>query len=67
MANPNPKLENLVHFRPIGDEPLSKKQIQVRVPQSDYDKLMNLPPEQRLMLLRQWIRTGIENWEREYA
>jgi hypothetical protein len=65
MANPNPHVENIVafQFQPEGEESLSKKPVQVRVPQSDYDKLMRLPKEQRLVLLRKWIRTGLEKIE----
>ena len=67
MANPNPKTEQLIPFPQVGEEPLSKKPISFRLPQSDYDRLMRLPREQRLKLLRQSIKSNLDQLEKEYA
>ena len=67
MANPNPKTEQLIPFPQVGEEPLSKKPISFRIPQSDYDRLMRLPREQRLKLLRQSIKSNLDQLEKEYA
>ena len=67
MANPKPKTEYLIPFPQVGEEPLSKKPVYIRIPQSDYDRLMRLPREKRLSLLRQSIKSGLDQLEKEYA
>ncbi len=65
MANPNPKTEHLTPFQKVGKEALSKKPLQVRIPQSDYDTLMDIPSQKRLALIRQWIKSGLENLQQD--
>lgn len=65
MSEKNSRLKNLKPFKPIGDKPLSKTQIQIRVEQEVYDKVMSLPKQKRLTLLRQWIKEGVESLEEE--
>ena len=65
MAEKNSRLQNLKPFKPIGDKPLSKSQIQIRVDQDVYDKVMSLPKQKRLTLLRKWIKDGVESLEQE--
>lgn len=67
MTEKDSRLKNLTPFKPIGDKPLSKSQIQIRVDQEVYDKVMSLPKQQRLTLLRQWIKDGVESLEEENA
>lgn len=66
MANKNPRLENLKPFKAKGEKPLSKT-IGIRIDQEDYDRLMNLPKDKRLDLLRQWIKEGVSELEQETA
>ena len=66
MANKNPRLENLQSFKPKGDKPLSKT-IGIRVEQEVYDQLMSLPKEQRLGLMRQWIKDGVKQLDNQTA
>ncbi len=67
MSETNSKLINLQPFKPVGDKPLSKSQLQIRVEQDVYDKVMSLPRQKRLTLLREWIKNGVENLEQETA
>ncbi|MDJ0718071.1 MAG: hypothetical protein QNJ54_28245 [Prochloraceae cyanobacterium] len=67
MAEKDSRLKNLQPFKPIGDKPLSKSQLQIRVDQDVYDKVMSLPKQKRLTLLRQWIKAGVESLEQENA
>ncbi|MGF1488292.1 MAG: hypothetical protein ACFBSE_14495 [Prochloraceae cyanobacterium] len=67
MAEKNSKLKNLKPFKPIGDKPLSKSQLQIRVDQDVYDKVMSLPKQKRLNLLREWIKAGVEKLDQETA
>lgn len=60
MANKNPRLENLISFKPQGKKALSKT-IGIRVEQEIYDRLMSLPRERRLGLMRKWIADGVQN------
>ncbi len=66
MANKNPKLENLQSFKPQGEKALSKT-IGIRLEQEVYDQLMSLPREQRLGLIRQWIKDGVQNLNNQTA
>ncbi len=65
MGEKNSKLQNLKPFKPIGEKPLSKSQLQIRVDQDVYDKVMSLPKQKRLSLLRKWIKAGVEKLEQE--
>ncbi len=65
MANKNPRLENLKPFKPKGDKPLSKKPLNIRIDQEDYDLLMSLPRDIRLNLVRQAIKEGLEELQEE--
>ncbi len=62
-GNPNPKIDQIVEyqFKRVGDEPLSKKPLQFRIPQSQYEKLMKLSSSERLNLLRKWVSEGLES------
>jgi hypothetical protein len=66
MANKNPKLENLKSFKPQGEKALSKT-IGIRLEQEVYDQLMSLPKDERLGLMRQWIRDGVQNLDNQTA
>jgi hypothetical protein len=66
MANKNPKLENLKSFQPQGEKALSKT-IGIRLEQEVYDQLMSLPKDERLGLMRQWIRDGVQNLDNQTA
>jgi hypothetical protein len=50
-------------FKPVSDvplEPLSKRDIQVKVGQSVYDYLMTLPQRDRINLVRKAIDSAVE-------
>jgi hypothetical protein len=66
MANKNPNLENLKSFKPQGEKALSKT-IGIRLEQEVYDQLMSLPKDERLGLMRQWIRDGVQNLDNQTA
>lgn len=57
--------ENLTPFKPEGEKALSKKALQLRVEQDIYDTVMSLPKQERIKLLRQWIKNGVENLDRD--
>ena len=57
--------ENLTPFKPEGEKALSKKPLQLRVEQDIYDTVMSLPKQQRLQLLRNWIKKGVENLDKD--
>ena len=57
--------ENLTPFKPEGEKALSKKPLQLRVEQDIYDTVMSLPKQKRLKLLRQWIKNGVENLDKD--
>jgi hypothetical protein len=63
MANKNPRLENLKSFKPDGEKALSKT-IGIRLEQEVYDQLMSLPRDQRLGLVRQWIKDGVQKLDK---
>ncbi len=52
-GNPNPKIEQILPYRfpQAGEEPLSKKPFQIRLPKSDYEKLMTIEPSERNQLV----------------
>ena len=66
MANKNPRLENLKSFKPQGEKALSKT-IGIRVEQEVYERLMSLPRERRLGLMRQWIKDGVQKLDNRTA
>jgi hypothetical protein len=66
MANKNPNLENLKSFKPKNEKALSKT-IGIRLEQEVYDQLMSLPKDERLGLIRQWIRDGVQNLDNQTA
>ena len=57
--------ENLTPFKPEGEKALSKKPLQLRVEQDIYDTVMSLPKQTRLKLLRQWIKNGVDNLDKD--
>jgi hypothetical protein len=57
--------ENLTPFKPEGEKALSKKPLQLRVEQDIYDTVMSLPKQKRLQLLRNWIKKGVENLDKD--
>ena len=57
--------ENLTPFKPEGEKALSKKPLQLRVEQDIYDTVMSLPKQKRLKLLRQWIKNGVDNLDKD--
>lgn len=64
MASKKYNTENLTPFKPEGENALSKKPLQLRVEQDIYDTVMSLPKQERLKLLRQWIKNGVENLDK---
>ena len=62
MANPNPKTDHLTSFpRPNGaKEPCARKPVQVKIPQSQYEKWMTLPADLRNQVLRDAIKKALE-------
>ena len=59
MANKHPRLKNLKSFKPVGEKALSKT-VGIRLEQEIYDRLMSLPRERRLGLMRKWIKDGVQ-------
>lgn len=59
----NPDFGTKYSFVVKGDEPLSKKPLNIRIPQSDYDELMKLPSEVRLKLVRGAIARALRERE----
>jgi hypothetical protein len=57
MANLNPKTEHLNPFpkMPGATEACARKPVQVKIPQSQYDKWMSLPVDLRNQVLRDAI------------
>ena len=58
MANPNPKTDHLNRFpiRAGATEAYARRPVQVRIPQSQYDKWMSLPVDLRNQVLRDAIK-----------
>lgn len=48
----NPAFGTKYKFEPIGEEPLSSRQFQIRLPQSHMDSLMEMPSNERNRLVR---------------
>lgn len=65
MPNPNPKIDNLSNFSPLGDAEgkLSRKQIQVKPEQEVYDFLMALPVKERVSLVRKALREAVQTYQ----
>lgn len=57
--------KNLTPFKPEGEKALSKKPLQLRLEQDIYDTVMSLPKQERLKLLRQWIKNGVEGLDKD--
>ncbi len=67
MANYNPKPYLKKHqIKPEGAEPLSKRQLQVRLPEDVKIRLDEIPSKQRTQLVRQWIAEGLSRYLEEY-
>lgn len=62
MANPNPKIDHLNRFPrlPGAKEACARKPVQVKIPQSQYEKWMNLPVDLRNQVLREAIAKALE-------
>jgi hypothetical protein len=62
MANPNPKTDHLNRFpkRAGATEACARKPVQVKIPQSQYDKWMNLPVDLRNQILRDVIEKTLQ-------
>ncbi len=67
MANPNPKTEHLPGFPMVGDKPLGKKPVGIRVPEEDYERFMAIPKDIRSKLLRDFIRETGKKYEQKTA
>ncbi|MEM9273301.1 MAG: hypothetical protein AAGA80_10120 [Cyanobacteria bacterium P01_F01_bin.143] len=65
MAERKYNTENLTPFKPDGEKALSKKPLQLRIDQDLYHAVMSLPQQKRLKLLRQWIKDGMDNLEKD--
>ena len=63
MPNFSPKTEQLKSFQPVGETEgkLSRKPLQFVVEQEIHDVLAALPKEQRISLLRKWVREGVQS------
>ena len=61
MARPggNPDFGTKYSFVTKGKEPLSKKSLNIRLPQNDYDELMEIPRDERLSLVRTAIAKAL--------
>jgi hypothetical protein len=57
MANPNPKIDRLNRFPKLAGakESCARKPVQVKIPQSQYEKWMTLPVDLRNQVLREAI------------
>ena len=62
MANPNPKTDHLNRFpkRAGATEACARNPVQVRIPQSQYEKWMKLPVELRNQVLRDAIEKTLQ-------
>lgn len=62
MANPNPKTDHLNRFpkRAGATEACARNPVQVRIPQSQYDKWMSLPVDLRNQVLRDAIEETLQ-------
>ncbi len=62
MANPNPKTDHLKRFPRLNgaSEPCARKPVQVKIPQSQYEKWMTLPVDLRNQVLREAIAKALE-------
>ena len=62
MANPNPKTDHLNRFpmRAGATEACARKPVQVKIPQSQYDKWMSLPVDLRNQVLRDAIEATLK-------
>ena len=62
MANPNPKTDHLNRFpkRAGATEACARNPVQVRIPQSQYDKWMSLPVDLRNQVLRDAIEKTLK-------
>ena len=62
MANPNPKTDHLNRFpkRAGATEACGRKPVQVKIPQSQYEKWMSLPVDLRNQVLRDAIETTLK-------
>ncbi len=69
MARPggNPDFGRKYSFVTNGDEPLSRKQLQIRLPQRNYDELMKLPRHERLELVRSAIARALSERQEKAA
>ena len=62
MANPNPKTDHLNRIPRLkgATEPCARKPVQVKIPQSQYEKWMTLPVDLRNQVLRDAIKKALE-------
>ena len=62
MANPNPKTDHLNRFPKLdgANESCARKPVQVKIPQSQYEKWMSLPVDLRNQVLREAIAKALE-------
>ena len=50
-------------FKPIGNQPMGKKPIGIRVPQEQYERFMAIPKDIRSKLLRDFIAETVEKFD----
>lgn len=62
MANPNPKTDHLNPFPKLAGarEACARKPVQVKIPQSKYEKWMSLPVDLRNKVLRDAIEKALQ-------
>lgn len=67
MANPNPKTEHLNPFPRLAGatEVCARKPVQVKIPQSQYEKWMSLPVDLRNRVLRNAIAKTLQEQHKE--
>ena len=65
MPNPHPKTDHLIRYKmtPEGAEPFSRRQLQVKLPESLRSGLDRIPSKKRNQLIRQWIAEGFSKYQ----
>lgn len=65
MANSSPRTDHIENFlfQPVGkiEGKLSRKKLQFVVEEEIHEIVMSLPKEQRIPLLRQWVKDGVRS------
>lgn len=69
MANSSPRTDHIENFlfQPVGEieGKLSRKPLQFVVEEEIHEIVMSLPKEQRIPLLRQWVKDGVRSLQQD--